>query len=122
MTQRRLKHFGWGCEGDGLTSAEKAFVLVRIEQQLGPLANGDVKPPRLEDLKLESPRLNPPASLPFCSTGFMTERHMPTANHSLTMCAGLSVITATRQTSLPIHALRRRSRQCSTGQAPRRLV
>ena len=69
MTQPRMKHFGWGYEGDGLTSAEKAFVLGSIEHQLGPLADGEVKPPRLEDLKLRSPRLNPPASLPFCSTG-----------------------------------------------------
>src|SRR6476646_1834249 len=68
MIQPRLKHFGWGREGEGLTSAEEAFVFGRIEQQFGSLADGEVKPPRLEDLKLESPRLNPPASLPFCST------------------------------------------------------
>ena len=68
MMQPRLKHFGWGREGEGLTSAEEAFVFERIEQQFGPLADSEIKPPRLEDLKLESPRLNPPASLPFCST------------------------------------------------------
>ena len=68
MMQPRLKHFGWGREGEGLTSAEEAFVFGRIEQQFGSLADGEVKPPRLEDLKLELPRLNPPASLPFCST------------------------------------------------------
>ena len=66
--QPRLKHFGWGREGEGLTSAEETFVFERIEQRFGPLADGVVKPPRLEDLKLESPCLNPPASLPFCST------------------------------------------------------
>ena len=38
MIQPRLKHFGWGREGEGLTSAEEAFVLGRIEQQFGPLA------------------------------------------------------------------------------------
>jgi alkyldihydroxyacetonephosphate synthase len=37
-------------------------------QRFGPLDDGEVQPPRLEDLKLETPRLNPPASLPFCST------------------------------------------------------
>ena len=68
MMQPRLKHFGWGREGEGLTSAEEAFVFGRIEQQFGLLADGEVKPPQLEDLKLESPRLNPPASLSFCST------------------------------------------------------
>ena len=68
MMQPRLKHFGWGREGEGLTPAEEAFVLGRIEQLFGPLAEGEVKPPRLEDIKLAPPRLNPPASLPFCST------------------------------------------------------
>ena len=68
MTQPRLKHFGWGREGKGLTRDEEAFVLGRIEQRLGSLAEGEVKPPGLDDLKLESPRINPPASLPFCST------------------------------------------------------
>src|SRR5208282_98332 len=68
MTQPRLKHFGWGREGEGLTPAEQAFVFGRIEQQVGPPADGEVKPPRLEDIKLEPPRLDPPASLPFCST------------------------------------------------------
>src|SRR4029077_11267140 len=67
MIQPRLKHFGWGREGEGLTTAEETFVFERIEQRFGPLADGEVKPPRLEDLKLVLPRLNPPASLPFCS-------------------------------------------------------
>ena len=56
MTQLRMKYFGWGREGESLTAAEEAFVLERIEQQLGRLADGYVKPPRLEDLKLEPPR------------------------------------------------------------------
>jgi alkyldihydroxyacetonephosphate synthase len=68
MAQPRLKHFGWGREGEGLTPAEEAFVLGRIEQLFGPLAEGKVKPPRLEDIKLAPPRLDPPPSLPFCST------------------------------------------------------
>jgi alkyldihydroxyacetonephosphate synthase len=68
MMQARLKHFGWGREGEGLTPAEEAFVLQRIEQRFGPPANGEVKPPRLEDINLETPRLDPPASLAFCST------------------------------------------------------
>ncbi len=68
MTQPRLKHFGWGREGEGLTPAELTFVLGRIEQRFGPPSGAEVKPPRLEDIKLEPPRLEPPASLPFCST------------------------------------------------------
>jgi alkyldihydroxyacetonephosphate synthase len=69
MKQRRLKHFGWGREGEGLTPSEEAYVFGRIEQRFGKSANGEVKPPRLEDIKLEPHRLNPPASLSFCSTG-----------------------------------------------------
>src|SRR5271156_6681736 len=68
MMQPRLKHFGWGREGEGLTPAEEAFVLGRFEQRFGPPADDEIKPPRLEDIKLEKPRLDPPASLPFCST------------------------------------------------------
>ncbi len=30
MTQPRLKHFGWGREGEGLTPDEEAFVLAWI--------------------------------------------------------------------------------------------
>jgi alkyldihydroxyacetonephosphate synthase len=63
-----MKHFGWGREGEGLTPAEEAFVLGRLEQLFGPVAEGKVKPPRLGDIKLALPLLDPPPSLPFCST------------------------------------------------------
>ena len=68
MTQPRLKHFGWGREGEGLTPAEEASVLARVAQRFGPPASPEIKPPALADLKLDPPRLDPPASLPFCST------------------------------------------------------
>jgi hypothetical protein len=38
---------------------EEAFVLGRIEQRFGLPADGEVKPPRLEDIKLDPPRLDP---------------------------------------------------------------
>src|ERR1700729_3704110 len=69
MTLARLKHFGWGREGEGLTSSEEAYVLGRIEQRFGRSADGEVKPPQLEDIKLDPPQLDPPPSLPYCSTG-----------------------------------------------------
>ena len=81
MIQPRLKHFGWGREGEGLTSAEEAFVFERIEQRFGPLADVEVK----------------------------TVQHTPTANHFLIMYAGLSAIIATHRMWSPIRALRRRS-------------
>lgn len=37
MTQLRLKHFGWGREGEGLTPAEEAFALGRVEQRSAPV-------------------------------------------------------------------------------------
>ena len=117
MTQPRMKHFGWGYEGDGLTSAEKAFVLGSIEHQLGPLADGEVKPPRLEDLKLGHPGSIHLLRCRSARQGFMIVPHIPTANHSLTISADSSAIIATRQTSLLIHALRKRSHWCLTGQA-----
>jgi alkyldihydroxyacetonephosphate synthase len=68
MAQARLKHFGWGRQGEGLTPNEEAFVLSRIDQRFGPPSTGEVKPPRLEDIMLAPSRLKPPPSLPFCST------------------------------------------------------
>src|ERR1700730_15898559 len=68
MTQPRLKHFGWGREGEDLTPDEEAFVLGRITQQFGPPGEREVTPPRLEEIKLAPPRIKTPASLPFCST------------------------------------------------------
>ena len=31
MNQPRMKHFGWGREGEGLTTEEEAFVMARAE-------------------------------------------------------------------------------------------
>jgi alkyldihydroxyacetonephosphate synthase len=45
--QARLKHFGWGREGEGLTPPEEAFVVGRIERLFGTPADREVKPPRL---------------------------------------------------------------------------
>jgi alkyldihydroxyacetonephosphate synthase len=69
MTQARLKHFGWGREGEGLTPEEEERVLSRLAQRFGPLPPPAVRPPRLEDIVLRPPRLAPPASLAgLCAT------------------------------------------------------
>src|SRR6476661_3679343 len=52
----------------GFDAGRRGFCVGRIEQLFGPLAEGKVKPPRLEDIKLAPPRLDPRPSLPFCST------------------------------------------------------
>src|SRR5215471_2698695 len=69
MAQARLKHFGWGREGEGLSAAEEKDVLGRLAQRFGAPQQPPVKPPRLEDIALRPPRLHPPASLAaFCAT------------------------------------------------------
>jgi alkyldihydroxyacetonephosphate synthase len=65
----RLKHFGWGREGEGLTQAEADFLLSRVRERFGVAEFEQVTVPRLESLKLRPPRLTPPAALAaICST------------------------------------------------------
>ena len=66
MGAARLKHFGWGREGEGLTAEEEAFVIARAEARFGTALNQSASAPRLGDIKLEAPRVTAPASLPFC--------------------------------------------------------
>ena len=35
MTERRLKHFGWGREGEGMTPEEEAFALRDYHRRFG---------------------------------------------------------------------------------------
>ena len=49
--QQRLKHFGWGREGEGLTPAEEAFVLGRVKQRFGPLVRRKQQARRVERLR-----------------------------------------------------------------------
>jgi len=59
----RLKHFGWGREGEGLTEEETDFILARSRERLGIRDFDLVRVPPLEELKLPAPRLAAPASL-----------------------------------------------------------
>jgi alkyldihydroxyacetonephosphate synthase len=69
MTEARLKHFGWGREGEGATPDEEAFARQRAAQRFGGLPSEEVAPPPLADIKLAPPRLTPPAALAaVCST------------------------------------------------------
>src|SRR3984957_2476983 len=61
----RLKHFGWGREGEGLTAEEEAFVMARAQARFGTALKEGASAPRLEDIRLEAPRVAVPASLPF---------------------------------------------------------
>jgi alkyldihydroxyacetonephosphate synthase len=67
--QARLKHFGWGREGEGMTAEEEAFALKRLQERFG-VERFDERPvPKLENLTLRPPRIAPPTSLAaICST------------------------------------------------------
>jgi alkyldihydroxyacetonephosphate synthase len=59
----RLKHFGWGREGEGLSAEEEAFVLARAQARFGTQLKSSATAPKLEDIALDAPRVTPPASL-----------------------------------------------------------
>src|SRR5215510_11265973 len=69
MTQARLKHFGWGPEGEGLTAEEEGAALDRYRRLFGIDSFEEIAPPRLAEIVLPTPRLTPPALLaPWCSS------------------------------------------------------
>src|ERR1041384_3384622 len=63
VSEARLKHFGWGREGEGASAEEESFAKSRAAQRFGSLPSEEIAPPRLEDIKLSAPRLSPPAAL-----------------------------------------------------------
>jgi len=65
----RLKHYGWGREGEGMSAEERTFVLGRYRQKFAKDKFDTIAVPRLEDLSLRKPRLEPPAALAsFCTS------------------------------------------------------
>src|SRR5215469_14583838 len=69
MAERRLKHFGWGREGDGLTADEERATLARYHRRFGADRVEERHPPALSEIALSPPRIAPPATLaPSCST------------------------------------------------------
>ncbi len=69
MAEARLKHFGWGREGEGMTAAEEMAALDRYRRLFGVGQFDEAAPPALAEIGLRQPRLAPPAALaPFCST------------------------------------------------------
>jgi alkyldihydroxyacetonephosphate synthase len=63
MTALRLKHYGWGREGESLTATECQFALRRFREKFA-LSDFDTRPvPSLGELRLRLPRIAPPGSL-----------------------------------------------------------
>ena len=69
MTGARLKHYGWGREGEGMSAEERNFVLGRYRQKFSRDNFETIAVSRLEDISLRAPRITPPAALAtFCTT------------------------------------------------------
>jgi alkyldihydroxyacetonephosphate synthase len=69
MAEWRLKHFGWGREGEGMTAEEVAVALDRYRRLFGVERFDEAAPPALAEIELRPPRLLPPRTLaPHCST------------------------------------------------------
>ncbi len=63
MTGARLKHYGWGREGEGMSTEERKFVLGRYRVKFATDEFDTIAVPGLDDLSLREPRVAPPASL-----------------------------------------------------------
>jgi alkyldihydroxyacetonephosphate synthase len=68
MAERRLKCFGWGREGEGLTAAEEQTALSRYRRLFGVDDFREVSPPPLADIGMPAPRVAPSGALAaFCT-------------------------------------------------------
>ncbi len=69
MALARLKVFGWGREGEGMTAEEEAFALGVHRRRFGVSDFDSIAVPTLADVRLRAPRIAPPAALAaICST------------------------------------------------------
>ena len=69
MALARLKVFGWGREGEGMTAEEEAFALGVHRRRFGISEFDSIAVPTLADVRLRAPRIAPPAALAaICST------------------------------------------------------
>ena len=121
MTEPRLKHFGWGREGEGLTAAEETAALDRYRRLFGVDHFEEREPPALEAIVLQPPRLpTPPSLAAICSTA-LYDRAAHTYGKSFPDYArGLVGDYAIAPDVVAYPRTRRRSRPCSTGRAARR--
>ena len=71
---RRVKFWGWGYEGDGLSTSEREAVLSTLANQFGIRGAGEAKMPALGEIPLAEPRLDPPESLSSICTRAPYER------------------------------------------------
>ncbi len=112
MPVQRLKHFGWGREGEGMSADEIAFVLARARERFGVGDFDQAARAALEDLVLPAPRIAPPAALaPICSTEpYDRAAHTYGKAYVDYVRGHARRLCGCARTSWPIRAARRRSR------------
>ena len=71
---KRLKYWGWGYEGDGLSASDRDALLDNLAARFGISGSGTGAIPGLDDLSLPPPRLAPPAGLAHLCTQDPYER------------------------------------------------
>src|SRR5215211_5979507 len=76
----RLKHFGWGREGEGLSADEELFVLARAEARFGRALTESASAPPLDEIALAAPRIAAPDRCRSAPAGTTTARRTPTAS------------------------------------------
>jgi alkyldihydroxyacetonephosphate synthase len=74
MTEARLKHFGWGREGEGMTAEEVAALLDRYRRLFGVAGFEEAAPPALTEIVLRAPRIAPPPALADCCSSETYDR------------------------------------------------
>ena len=60
---KQLKYWGWGYEGEGLSSRDRDALLSILSREFGIRGAGTRDVPAIEDIILPHPRLHPPSSL-----------------------------------------------------------
>ena len=111
----RLKHFGWGREGEGLNADEEAFVLARAEARFGTELTESASAPRLDEIALAPPHIAAPPSLRSALAGTTIARLIPTASRIPSLRAALRATMRARRTLSPTRAMKTKLLPCSTG-------
>ena len=118
MSAARMKHFGWGREGEGLTAEEEAFVLARAEARFGAKLTESASAPALDEIKLARAARHRARFAPLLHQRSLRPRRAHLRQVvSRSRARARRATTRTRPTWSPIRATRRRSPPCSTGPA-----
>src|SRR5271165_893970 len=79
---RRLKFYGWGFEGDGLSEPERDHLFRFVAEKLGAGPRPSGPPPQESEIVLRAPRVAPPAALAGVLTAEPYERLLHTYGKS----------------------------------------